>query len=111
VRRDGLIITAKSTRCETPDWGPLENLALEHCCDFMWMFTVEGEHGRRIQVYKHIWTRRYIHLDGTGAAFVFRDDGRYQQVDALWLIDMVLMRSLSVPWSEQEEERLAEAQA
>jgi len=74
----------------------------------MWMFTVEAEYGRRIQAYKHIFTRRYVHLDGTGAAFVYREDGRYQQVDALWLIDMVLERSLSVPWSEEEEERKAE---
>jgi hypothetical protein len=109
VRHDGLIISGEAIRCETPDWVPLENLALEHCCDFMWMFTVEGEHGRRIQVYKHIYTRGYVHLDGTGAAFVFRDDGRYQQVDALWLIDRVLERSVAIPWSELEAERLAEA--
>ena len=109
MRRDGLIIRGESVRDGTPNWVPLENLALEHCCDFMWMFRVECEHGRRLEVYKHIWTRGYIHLDGTGAAFVFRDDGRYQQVDALWLIDMVLERSLSIPWSEQEQERLAES--
>jgi hypothetical protein len=88
VRLDGLIIEGDSTGDTTPDWTPLENLALEHCCDFMWMFTVTTEHGRRLQAYKHIWTRRYIHLDGTGAAFVYREDGRYQQVDALWLIDL-----------------------
>jgi hypothetical protein len=33
----------------------------------------------------------------------------YQQVDALWLIDIVLERQLSVPWSEQEREYCAEA--
>jgi hypothetical protein len=108
MRSDGLIVAGQSTSGDTPDWVPLENLALEHCCDFMWMFTVEAEHGRRIQAYKHIWTRRYIHLDGTGAAFVFRRDGRYQQVDALWLIDLVLERSAAIPWSEQERDRVAE---
>lgn len=106
MRRDGVIISGESTNDETPDWVPLENLAFDHCCDFMWMFTVECEYGRRIQAYKHIWTRRYVHLDGTGAAFVYREDGRYQQVDALWLMEMVLMRSLSVPWSDRDDDEL-----
>ena len=75
---------------ENPDWGPLLQLAPDVVDDFMWMFEIAMEDGRRLHAYKHCETRRYLHLDCDGAAFVFTRDERYQQVDASWLLAMVL---------------------
>jgi len=58
--------------------------------DFMWMFEVEPEKGARIHAYKHRWTRRYLHLDCEGRAFVYTEDGRYCEVAANWLLDLVV---------------------
>jgi hypothetical protein len=106
MRETPVVIEGESDHSETPDWTPLENLALRECGEFMWMFSVVCENGRRLQAYKHIWTRRYIHLDGTGAAFVYRRDGRYEQVDALWLMQMVLMRPIAEAQWEIQRDRL-----
>ena len=46
----------------------------------MWMFEVELSNGKRLQAYKHADTRRYIHLDHGGAAFVFESPDRYRSV-------------------------------
>jgi len=83
---------------EHPDWGPLIELAPEHVDDFMWMFEVELENGVRLHAYKHWETRRYLHLDHSGRAFVYLwdenlaadDDGRYEEVDPQWLLSLVL---------------------
>lgn len=76
---------------DTPNWKPLLDLAPHHVDDFMWMFEVELEHGARVQAYKHWWTRRYLHLDFEGRAFIYDgDDDRYQEVAPSWLLDLVL---------------------
>jgi hypothetical protein len=75
--------------CDVPDWEPLLALAPEFIDDFIWMFAVGTDDGR-IEAYKHYWTRRYLHLDRRGRAFVDTQDGRYQQVGASWLLDRVL---------------------
>lgn len=72
-----------------PEWQPLLNLLAG---DFMWMFAVDLEDGRRIHAYKHSRTRRYIHLDADSNAFVYTDAGRYRQFDARKLLEMVLER-------------------
>jgi hypothetical protein len=73
-----------------PDWEPLKELAPEALGDFMWMFAVETEDGRRLHAYKHCWTRDYLHLDDDGSAFLYTSDGRYQEVDPSWLLEIVL---------------------
>ncbi|MGV1046910.1 MAG: hypothetical protein ACOYD4_00085 [Solirubrobacterales bacterium] len=85
---------------ERPEWGPLIELAPDHVGDFMWMFEVELENGVALHAYKHWETRRYLHLDHGGRAFVYLwnedltadDDGRYEQVDPDWLLGLVLDR-------------------
>jgi hypothetical protein len=109
MRENPLIVEGEAEHGDTPNWTPLENLALRECPDFMWMFRVVCEHGRRLEAYKHRWTRRYIHLDGTGAAFVYRNDGRYQQVDALWSMEQVLMRPIGeAQWEIQRERHMTD---
>ena len=68
-----------------PDWQPLLDLlaaaeAPGVIDDFMWMFAIDLEDGRRLQVYKHYWTRRYIHLDGEGNSWAYTDEGYEQTV-------------------------------
>lgn len=83
---------------ERPDWGPLAMLAPDHIGDFMWMFEVELESGTRLHAYKHWETRRYLHLDHGGRAFVYiwndeltaDDDGRYEEVNPHWVLKLVL---------------------
>ena len=86
------VIDGVGTFGDDPNWEPLENLVPEEVHDFMWMFGVKTEDGGRIEAYKHCDTRRYIHLDGHGAAYVYTDDERYRQVGAAWLLDVVLRR-------------------
>jgi hypothetical protein len=64
---------------ESPDWKPLLDVVGEEItADFMWMFEVELTNGVKLQAYKHIYTRRYVHLDPDGAAFVFEPRDRYR---------------------------------
>jgi hypothetical protein len=79
---------AKATHAKEPDWQPLLNLLAR---DFMWMFTVDLKDGRKVQVYKHYWTRGYLHLSEDGAAFVYNSEkARYEEVDPERLLEMVL---------------------
>ena len=55
----------------------------------MWMGEVELTDGGRVQMYKHYWTRRYIHLDLGGRCFVWLDEDRYEEVDPEWLLPHV----------------------
>ena len=62
------------------DWAPLErfaNLATRSghtlCADdFMWMGAAEFADGRSVHSYKHIDTRRYLHLDEAGHAYQYK---------------------------------------
>jgi hypothetical protein len=83
---------------ESPVWEPLVTLAPDHVGDFMWMHEVELEDGVRLHAYKHYETRRYLHLDHGGRAFVFiwdetraeDEDSQYEEVDPQWLLELVL---------------------
>jgi hypothetical protein len=79
----------KMTRREEPAWEPLLEVAPEDIDDFMWMGEVELTDGGRVQMYKHYWTRRYIHLDLGSRCFVWLDEDRYEEVDAEWLLPHV----------------------
>ena len=64
---------------ERPDWDPLLRTVGERVTgDFMWMFEVELETGTRVHAYKHIDTRRYVHLDQDGTAWVYSPRDRYR---------------------------------
>jgi hypothetical protein len=66
-------------QCHEPDWRPLlKAVGEEVTCHFMWMCEVELSSGKRLHAYKHIDTRRYVHLDRDGAAFVYEWPERYR---------------------------------
>lgn len=79
---------------DVPEWEPLLNFAPDHVGDFMWMETVQLTDGTRLQVYKHYWTRRYLHLSEDGRTFVFVPKTRYEEVNPPWLLMRVLRTEL-----------------
>ena len=83
-------IRGRTLPVDVPEWEPLLNLAPDHVVDFMWMETVQLTDGTRLQVYKHYWTRNYLHLSEDGRAFVFVPKTRYEEVSPPWLLMRVL---------------------
>ncbi|HEV7804787.1 MAG TPA: hypothetical protein VGO80_03145 [Solirubrobacteraceae bacterium] len=84
----------RSIHGEDPEWGPLlATVGRETVGDFMWMFEVELEDGRRVQAYKHIDTRGYLHLDAECNAFVYESPDRYRSIDVAELLARVMPRS------------------
>jgi hypothetical protein len=75
---------------ERPNWQPLEALVGERVAgDFMWMFEVELRDGSLLEAYKHIDTRRYIHLNALGEAFVYESPDRYRQASTAQVLNAV----------------------
>ncbi|HEX7279745.1 MAG TPA: hypothetical protein VF255_09000 [Solirubrobacterales bacterium] len=87
-------IRGKILRVDAPEWEPLLSLAPDHVGDFMWMGTVQLLDGTRLQMYKHYWTRGYLHLADDGRAFVFVPKTRYEEVNPPWLLMRVLRKEL-----------------
>lgn len=91
------VVYGESTGQREPEWAPLLDLAPDHIDDFMWMFEVELESGLRLHAYKHIETRKYLHLDKEGRAFAYLwtgeacdDDPGYREVDPRRMLKEVL---------------------
>lgn len=93
------VVRGESTRNhDEPNWEPLLELAPTHIEDFMWMFEVELASGLRLHVFKHIETRKYLHLDAEGRAFAYLWDesipidepGTYREVDPQRMLREVL---------------------
>jgi hypothetical protein len=109
-------IRGKRLQVEAPEWEPLLSLAPDHVDDFMWMGTVQLTDGTRLQMYKHYWTRGYLHLSEDGRAFVFVPKTRYEEVNPPWLL-MRVLRQLVDPelsysvrqnvWPEEAEIKFA----
>jgi hypothetical protein len=88
-------ITGEIEQGERPDWGPLLLIAPELVDSFMWMFEVTCEGGVRLQAYKHIVTRRYLHLTSSGAAYADVGGARYRPAEPADLLEEAL-----TPWWE-----------
>lgn len=93
ARRRG--IKGKLVDTWAPEWEPLLDLAPAHVADFMWMGSVELRDKTRLQLYKHYWTRDYLHLDGEGRAFVCIESERYEEIEPPWLLVRVLDEHLA----------------
>jgi len=75
-------IAGTLSRFEAPDWDPLVALVGEELAPwFMWMHAIELEDGEVVHAYKHVATRRYLHLGETGGAFAFYEP-RYRPIPA-----------------------------
>jgi len=101
---------------EEPNWTPLQELTNQARADFVWMYAVELDDGRRLEVYKHYWTRCYIHVDQDGNGFYYDRWGRYRRVHALWLLgaapapegEAVVAPPYCGPWREDYDKYRAE---
>ena len=61
-------------RDDEPVWDPLEAVLPAAQCDgFMWMGHATAR-GRRVELYKHGITRRYLVVDAHGQAYRFEND-------------------------------------
>jgi hypothetical protein len=75
---------------EEPCWGPLISLLGRRLvADFMWMHEVKLLDGTSVHAYKHIDTRRYIHLDENGQAYVYEPEDRYRPIPASRVLSAV----------------------
>ena len=84
-------VTGRMVQGDQPDWQALARVVDEDDMgEFMWMFEVRTEDGERIDAYKHIDTRGYLHLDSRGNAYVYEDNERYRPVPLLYLLERVL---------------------
>lgn len=76
---------------EHPDWRPLLNLLGEQLVgDFMWMHELEMATGEHVHAYKHIDTRRYIHIGDRGRAYAYLPRGGYRVIPALEAAELAL---------------------
>lgn len=73
---------AEVTKTDKPDWAPLEAVVGTRLAAwFMWVHEVSLDAECRIQAYKHVATRRYLHVACDGRTFLLRADGRYETTD------------------------------
>lgn len=85
-------IEGRDYALEEPVWEPLLELVGEPITgDFMCMFGVQLEGGERLVAYKHIDTRRYIHLAADLRAFVYVDPGRYEEREPVEVLESVFL--------------------
>lgn len=72
---------------EHPEWRPLTALLGEHLAEhFMWMHEIRLADGTAVHAYKHVHTRRYLHLAFDGRAFAYLGDA-YLRIET-WLAVM-----------------------
>ena len=92
---------------ERPDWRPLQRVLPESLVPtFMWMCEVELASGERLHAYKHIDTRRYLHL-GTGrGAFLDVGAAGYRWLPLATALELCLH-----PWWERLGASLEETTA
>ena len=92
---------------ERPDWRPLQRVLPESLVPtFMWMFEVELASGERLQAYKHIDTRRYLHLGAGRGAFLYAGAAGYRWVPLADALELCLY-----PWWERLGASLEETTA
>jgi hypothetical protein len=84
-------ITGEPGQCDRPNWEPLLDLLGEELlvAEFLWMSQIDLADGTAVHAYKHILTRRYLHLAEDGRTMEFTRSGRYRTVDPYDLIASV----------------------
>ena len=85
---------ARVTQGDSPVWEPLIEAVGERLVGtFMWMYEEEMADGTILHVYKHIHTRRYMHLSTDGRAFAYTPCGMRWKMDMSHAIEEALC-----PW-------------
>jgi len=85
-------LNGRPTNSELPYWPPLIDLVgLDLVDGFMWMLEILLEDDSMLHAYKHIETRRYLHLhESGGRACVCVGPGRYCEVDPRIALEAVV---------------------
>lgn len=92
TKRDSLGRAAATA--DEPDWRPLFRAVGEDLMPtFMWMYEVRVPGVPALQAYKHIHTRRYLHLDARANAFVYIGKQSYRPIALATVLELVL-----APW-------------
>ena len=79
------------TQFDKPCWAALEQaVGTALAGSFMWMDEVRLNDGTRVHAYKHVMTRRYLHLAADGTALAWRADATYRMIDAATAIRTAL---------------------
>lgn len=74
-------LRGETTRYDEPNWWPLRELVGRRLADwFMWMGEIKLSDDTAVHAYKHIATRRYVHLGEDGRAFAYTEDDRYVEM-------------------------------
>jgi hypothetical protein len=74
------VYKGEAVQGERPEWGPLRDVVGEQVMgDSMWMYEVTLTDGTALHVYKHIDTRRSVHLASDGTVFVYEPPDRYRR--------------------------------
>ena len=90
-------IAGEMLQCDEPDWLPLALVAgIDLLEDFMWMHEVRLSDDRWLHAYKHIDTRRYLHLDADANAFEQCSDDRYREIP----LTQALRQALHPLWGD-----------
>ena len=96
-------IYGEMSQGDHPVWEPLERAAgMELADGFMWMYEIDTTDGGHIQAYKHIDTRRYLHLDGEGRAYEYIAEQRYREIPLADALDLALCTWQRLGASEDE---------
>ena len=84
-------IRGRLAQYDEPNWEPLlALLGAEEVTHFMWMHEIALDTGERVHAYKHIDTRRYIHLSTTGKTYAFLESERYAPIPAFQAAERAL---------------------
>jgi hypothetical protein len=75
-------IAGRGIQGDHPDWKPLLDLVGPVLVRwFMWMYEIALADGTPVHAYKHVATRRYLHLAAGERAFAYTGRDRYREID------------------------------
>jgi hypothetical protein len=75
-------ISGRGTQGEDPNWAPLLELVGPVLVRwFMWMYEIALADGTVAHAYKHVATRRYLHLASPERALVYLGRHHYREID------------------------------
>jgi hypothetical protein len=104
-------LRAREHQFDAPVWDPLLAAVGERLTrGFMWMGEETLEGGQALHVYKHTWTRRYLHLTEDGRAFAYAPCGSYLRTRLDWAIEEALCVWWLMPgWEPEDHQAIRDA--
>ena len=89
-----------------PTWAPLVTVVGGRQAEwFMWMYAIGLADGTRAHAYKHVSTRRYVHLGEDGRGFEYVGDKQYREMEPYDAADLALpLPSEGLPGWEPDED-------